>query len=345
MAAHALTRTPRVRADEQAPRTSMGLSTACYSIRWRDSTSDGSLARFTNGLDFLRHADQLGAAGVQTVIDDWDEDLQRRLREFAEERNLYIEGQVALPFDETDLEQFERRLAAGRGAGATIIRTVCLSGRRYESFKTLESFRAFAARSRLALERAEPVARGLGVKLALENHKDWRVDELLDLIGRLDSGHVGICLDTGNSIALLEDPLTVVEAYAPRSITTHFKDMAAREDEHGFLLSEVPLGQGYLDLGKFVEVCRRANPAIRFVLEMITRDPLRIPCLEEEYWATFPEVAARELAQGLREVRTRASAKELPTVAGLTRDERLRYEEANVVACLDYARERLLTHA
>ena len=65
------------------------------------------------------------------------------------------------------------------------------------------------------------------VLLAIENHKDWRVDELVDILRRLKSGHVGVCVDFGNSIALLEDPMEVVEAMAPFAFTTHVKDMAS----------------------------------------------------------------------------------------------------------------------
>ena len=42
----------------------------------------------------------------------------------------------------------------------------------------------------------------------------------------LGSEHVGVCLDTGNNVALLEDPMEVVETLAPLAFTTHIKDMA-----------------------------------------------------------------------------------------------------------------------
>src|SRR5205085_8990650 len=123
---------------------------------------------------------------------------------------------------------------------------------------------------------AEPIVAKHHVRMAIENHKDFRVPELLDVLKRLGSERVGVCLDTGNSIALLEDPLAVVEALAPVAVTSHFKDMAVEDAADGFRLAEVPLGDGYLDLAKMVAVLRRANLAIRFNLEMITRDPLSV---------------------------------------------------------------------
>src|SRR5690606_25602157 len=133
-----------------------------------------------------------------------------------------------------------------------------------------------------SLQLAEPVVRKHRVKLAVENHKDWRASELIDILDKLDSEWLGVTLDFGNSISLLEDPMDVVRTLAPRALSTHVKDMGVAEYEDGFLLSEVPLGQGLLDLPAIVNICRKYNPEITFNLEMITRDPLKVPCLQDE---------------------------------------------------------------
>ena len=140
--------------------------------------------------------------------------------------------------------------------------------------------------------------------LAVENHKDWRADELIALLKKAGSDHLGVCLDVGNSISLLEDPMEVVETLAPRAFTTHFKDMAVEEYRDGFLLSEVPLGPGIIDLPRVVQTLRKARPEIRFNIEMITRDPLKVPCLTDRYFATFAELPARHLARTLSMVRS-----------------------------------------
>ncbi len=172
-----------------------------------------------------------------------------------------------------------------------------LSGRRYETFTTADAFRRFAESSEHALKLAAKAAANLDILLAVENHKDWRADELLAILKRVGNDHVGICLDTGNSIALLEDPMDVIEALAPRSFTIHFKDMGVEEYREGFLLSEVPLGTGILDLPRAVRILRAARPEIRFNVEMITRDPLRVPCLARRYWTTLPDLPGRHLAR------------------------------------------------
>src|SRR6185312_5611849 len=102
-----------------------------------------------------------------------------------------------------------------------------------------------------------------------ENHKDYRSGELVDLLKRLSSRHVGVCVDTGNSIALLENPVDTVRMLAPHAFTVHLKDMAVAEYDEGFLLAEVALGEGFLDLPKLIALLREARPDIRFNLEMI----------------------------------------------------------------------------
>ena len=216
-----------------------------------------------------------------------------------------------------------------------------LSGRRYETFATAAAFRRFAEASSHALSLAAPVVARHGIRLAVENHKDWRADELLAVLKRVGNDHVGVCLDTGNSIALLEDPMEVVETLAPRAFTTHFKDMGLEEYRQGFLLAEVPLGTGILDLPRVVRVVRAARPEIRLNLEMITRDPLKVPCLTEGYWATFPDLPGRHLAHTLSLVRDHPPSQPLPRISPLPLAEQLRAEDDNIRRCLAFARERL----
>jgi hypothetical protein len=141
---------------------------------------------------------------------------------------------------------------------------------------------------------------------------------------------VGVTLDTGNSIALLEDPHAVVEAFAPWTMTTHFKDMAVAEYGDGFLLSEVPLGEGFLDLPRIVSVLKERRPEVRFNLEMITRDPLRIPCLTAKYWATLGDVRGQELADTLSRVQRHKSSQPLPHVSNLSHGDQLEAEATNI---------------
>jgi sugar phosphate isomerase/epimerase len=216
-----------------------------------------------------------------------------------------------------------------------------MNGRRYEVFDSAEAFRKFFEEGKQALALARPVVEKHEVRMAVENHKDLRSPELLDLIKKLDSPLVGVCLDTGNSIALLEAPQETTDLLAPHVFTTHMKDMGVEEYADGFLLAEVPLGTGFLDLPKIVAAVRKARPEARLNLEMITRDPLKVPCLTPKYWATLDSLSGRRLAEMIALVRAKAAKKPLPRISDLSKEEQVRREDENVRQCLRYARERL----
>jgi sugar phosphate isomerase/epimerase len=263
------------------------------------------------------------------------------LRERSERSQLYLEGIIGLHKSEQDVNRFEAEVISAVSAGANVLRTVCLSGRRYETFDRIEQFREFADRSWQSLLLAEPVVARHKVRLAVENHKDWRIEEMLGWLKRLSSEYVGVTLDTGNSIALLEEPHAVVDAFAPWTMTTHFKDMAVAEYADGFLLSEVPLGDGLLDLPRIVATVQQARPSARWNLEMITRDPLRVPCLTAKFWSTLGDVRAQELADALARVRRQKHPADLPRVSGLSHIEQLEIEDRNIRRSMDHARNEL----
>ncbi|HVX11676.1 MAG TPA: TIM barrel protein [Pirellulales bacterium] len=339
LAAVGLTATGAGAADASR-RQPLGLVIHSYAVRG-SKPLEPDFPSLSDPLAFVEHAAVLGAAGVQTRIGLPDATALGRLKEAVSSHGMYLEGTLALPKDEGDVSRFEAEVVAAKAAGAEVLRSVCLSGRRYEEFRSREQFDNFARRSWRSLTLAEPVVAKHRMRLAVENHKDWRVDELLAWLKRLGSEYVGVCLDTGNSIALLEEPQAVVEAYAPWTMTTHLKDMGVAEYDEGFLLSEVPLGQGFLDLPRMVAAIRQARPAARLNLEMITRDPLRVPCLSDGYWATLPQIPASELAAALGRVRRHGFQGGLPTIGGLSQREQLRREAENIDLCLRYAAENL----
>lgn len=320
-----------------APELRLGVAEASYMMRAYRNLPSQAFPPFVDALDFMEHCAELGFGGVQVSIGEWNADFARRVRARKDALGLFLEGSVRLPHEATDLPRFEAEVAAAAGIGVDVIRTVCLSGRRYENFQTREAFREFREGSVAALQRAEPVMRKHRVKLAVENHKDWRISEFKEILSGLGSEWVGITLDTGNNISLLEDPMEVVRELAPFAFSVHLKDMAVAEYEDGFLLSEVNFGEGFLDIEGMIALIRQQNPEVRFNLEMITRDPLQVPCLTENYWATFEGVPAPELATFLRGIRSQKSAKALPAVSHLPTDEQLRLEVANNRTCLQLA--------
>ena len=303
------------------------------------NAAQGSANRFRqrDALEFLEKCHQLGAGGVQTALNG---DLQK-LRARAEELGMYIEGMVSIPRN-GDMAPLEKSLADAKAVGVSVVRAAMLGGRRYETFPTLADWKKWVDQTHDALRLALPVIEKHKVVVAIENHKDWTLEDFLRLLRTYQSEYLQVCLDFGNNIALLDDTIELVTALASYAKSTHIKDMAVQPYEDGFLLSEVVLGQGMLDLAKIVSIIQKANPKTKFSLEMITRDPLKVPCMTKQFWEVFPDRNGKYLAQTFKLVQQHSSRTPLPTVEQLSPEARAKVELDNVVACLRYVNEKNL---
>ncbi len=313
-----------------APRSKMGIAVTCYM----------SFGHPKDTYEFLEHANDLGAGGIQMPLTSKEPDYARKLRARAEQLGMYFEAIGSLPKKDNP-GAFEQTVAAAKEAGALCLRVNCIPGRRYEAFTSLSDWRESVAQTRATIDAALRIIEKHQLPLAIENHKDWTADELAALMKEKSSRWLGVCLDTGNNISLLDDPMATVETLAPYAVTSHVKDMDVAPYADGFLLSEMPLGGGLLDMRRIVDSIRTARPQARITLEMITRDPLEVPCLTDKYWVTFPDRSGSYLARTLRMVHDRKNHKPLPVVKDLAHDAQLRLEDDNVKLCLNYAREHL----
>jgi len=263
-----------------------------------------------------------------------------RVREGVERRRMFVE----LIVDNGALEDLERLERIGRAAealGVTRLRVACLPGRRYEDFHDRKSWDDFAGRWRAALPRTEPVLRRHKLALGVENHKDWLTDELVDILRRIGSPHVGACVDFGNNLALLEDPLETVEKLAPYAVTTHVKDNVMAPSPAGFSLGDVALGEGVLPLERMVGVLRRHRPDIHLVLEVITRDPLTVPYREDHYWITRERRDEAAVARFEKAFLRQKPAAPRARISELGDEAALAAENENLRRSVIYARKRL----
>jgi sugar phosphate isomerase/epimerase len=179
----------------------------------------------------------------------------------------------------------------------------------------------------------------------MENHKGWRSAEQAAWLKRLSSEWVGAHFDFGNNVALCEDPNDTMRNLLPYTVGCHIKDMALEPYEDGFLLAEVPLGEGFLDIKGMVAALQKKDPQMPFDLEMITRDPLKIPVYTDRYWATFDDqyspLPGRDLAHVLDLVRKHRPKTPLPRTTGMSAQAQLKLEDDNVRKSIDYARQNL----
>ncbi len=154
--------------------------------------------------------------------------------------------------------------------------------------KTIAVFRSVRTR---ALET--------GVAIALENHSgDMQAREVRTIIEESGKEFVGSCLDTGNPMQVMEDPLVTLEVLAPYVVTTHIRDSAIFEHPRGAAYQWVALGDGSVDFKRFVSLYRQLCPSAAMQLEIITgRPPQVLPYLEAGHWKAFKNANAAEFAR------------------------------------------------
>jgi len=294
--------------------------------------------------DIVEHCHGLGLGGVQTNPPATDAEAIKKFRERVDAYHMHLICDPRLPRQESDVAAFEAQVKAYKEAGALAFHAA-MTNRRYEEFDTLDAFKKAFEQCQKTIELAEPVLRKHRMRLGIENHKGWRSAEQAAWLRRLGSEWVGVCLDFGNNMALCEDPMDTLRTLAPHTFFAHIKDMAVEEYEDGFLLSEVRMGEGMLDLKQMVALLREKDRNVVFELEMITRDPLKIPVYTTKYWATFDDtyspLPGRDLAKVLALVKKNHPKKPLQRISGLSAEAQVQAEDENNRKCIEYGRANL----
>jgi sugar phosphate isomerase/epimerase len=145
-----------------------------------------------------------------------------------------------------------------------------------------------------ALRVVVPEFARANVCLAIENHDRFPAAILAEIVEQLDSRHVGICLDTANSIGCAEGLETLLRVLGRWVINLHVKDVRIDRPSHrrGFVVEGCPAGKGQVDIPRVLNELRAQG-----------RDPSAIL----EQWpppeATIAESVAKEEAWAVESIR------------------------------------------
>jgi sugar phosphate isomerase/epimerase len=133
------------------------------------------------------------------------------------------------------------------------------------------------------------------VMLAIENHFDLGSAQLVELIQRMDSRWLGICLDTANTTGLLERPVETVERLLPHAVQVHLKDCAVEKAPVGYRVTGRILGQGWLDVPAMLEavVATGRDPDVFLEQWMEPEASLEATLAKEQQWVESSVRAAR----------------------------------------------------
>jgi sugar phosphate isomerase/epimerase len=245
---------------------------------------------------FMERVVALGLEGFQIDpmhLASRDRSYLAEVRASATEQGLFLEyGTLG-----TDPRRLERELTVAERLGSPVLRT--FAG--YDRWHRRTNVAAEIHRAITGLKRVRRMAEDRGIRIAVENHGDLTTDELLQVVRAVDSPWVGICLDVGNALLTMEDPIAATAKMAPYAATTHFKDYAMVPTNYGGKLTGVALGDGVIDLPAAVKLLRTRTTLDRFILEIpVEAANGERPALarEDEYVRRSVRFARRQL--GLR---------------------------------------------
>jgi 3-oxoisoapionate decarboxylase len=108
------------------------------------------------------------------------------------------------------------------------------------------------------------------VLLAIENNEAFSAAEFSELMQRISSPLVGICLDTANSLGGPELLETLVDKLGSYTIMLHAKDYDIRrvDARMGFSVIGRPAGEGRVDFGALLnELRNRGRNDISVIIE------------------------------------------------------------------------------
>jgi sugar phosphate isomerase/epimerase len=287
---------------------------------------------------FLEKAAELGLDGVQLAdarhLDSLEYGYVSELRRKAEALGLYLELGTA----GTNPDHLQTMVRAAHVLGSKLVRTFLGKPRPTSPAGMAEIISEAAGQ----LGQVLPLCERYGVSLAVENHQDLTTAELLRLMEIVDSQWVGVCLDTGNGLALLDDPMETARAFAPLVKTVHLKDYQVCARANGFVLIGCPLGEGVVDLRGIADLLAAEAPEAALNIEAYLGKHF-VPALEDGYLRQLPEAPAQALGATLRLVRDRGLPREpvLPTEREAPEQELLAAEEEVVVRSVRWAGEAL----
>ncbi len=105
--------------------------------------------------------------------------------------------------------------------------------------------------------------------LAIENHDRLPAKTLVEIIKEINSDHVGICLDTVNSMGNGESLEYIVDAFAPYTVNLRIKDFGIERFYHkqGFTIEGRTAGTGMLNIPSLLNMVEKFGKCKTAILE------------------------------------------------------------------------------
>ena len=188
-------------------------------------------------LELMDKAVEWGLDGLHITgcdLETKDDDRLNQVRKAAESRQLYLEYNFSRD------EEFDPRLTDTLEEGITIARKIGADLAKFSlDIRRPRPLYGSCFHPKVMRQLCDiydeiltvlPLLEETGIRLALENHTETFADEVIWLIKQVNHPLVGACVDTVNSMGVLENPETAVKKLAPYAFSNHICDHKLSRD-------------------------------------------------------------------------------------------------------------------
>jgi hypothetical protein len=150
---------------------------------------------------------------------------------------------------------------------------------------------------------------------------------------------MGVCLDSGNPVWMLEDPHMTLEILVPYALTSHVRDSAVWKVPEGIAVRWVNMGEGNVDIDGWIRKFVQAKPGLPIVFENLVSGRPRIHAIyDPKFWDNWRKMPAEELARFVA-VAEKGTPKPPPALPAGKSQGQQRIEDLEV--CVRYTRDLL----
>lgn len=228
-----------------------------------------------NLLELMDLAVEWGLDGLHITNVDLETLDAARLAEVktaAESRHLYLEYNVSFnaPSDPRVNSTVRNAIVNAKSIGADLVKFSLDIERPHPLYGSCyhPDVMAQLADRYKAFEAHIPLLEEEGMHIAIENHCDTFADEIIWLVEQLNHPNIGACVDTINSLCVMENPEVCVEKMAPYAICCHFSDNKIVVDPEGTHSIGSAIGQGDFDCEKMLRILKEKAPLNRITFEV-----------------------------------------------------------------------------
>ncbi|NER34916.1 MAG: sugar phosphate isomerase/epimerase [Oscillatoria sp. SIO1A7] len=225
---------------------------------------------------------RLGLDGIHlqdSALESLEPSYLKEVQALAKQHNLYLEYNISMDFGNLGIgiqHDLKEAITTACMLGSDIIKVSMdikrprpLAASRFHP-DVVQQMTSFAEK----LKEAAPVAEEVGVKIAVENHCDSFSEEILWLLDLVNHPVIGACVDTGNALFVMEDPMVAIENLVPRAFTNHFRDDRIEYQPYGFKLTGAAVGEGDIDMKRAYEIIKTKSTMNRINIETEMEFPL-----------------------------------------------------------------------